>query len=47
MANGYTNGDARSQLKSTAEDIGLSSNESGAGLLDAAAALGYDSSDST
>jgi len=45
MANGYTNGDARSQLKDTAEDIGLSSNESGAGLLDAAAALGYDSSD--
>ncbi|WP_137287556.1 S8 family peptidase [Halorussus salinisoli] len=47
MSNGYTNGDARSQLKSTAEDIGLTSNESGSGLLDAAAALGYDSSDST
>jgi subtilisin len=45
MANGYTNSEARSQLKSTAEDIGLASNEQGAGLLDAAAALGYDSSD--
>ncbi|UPV74122.1 S8 family peptidase [Halorussus limi] len=47
MANGATNGDARSQLKSTAEDVGLSSNESGSGLLDVAAALGLDSSDST
>ncbi|WP_128478454.1 S8 family peptidase [Halorussus pelagicus] len=47
MANGATNGDARSQLKSTAENIGLSSNESGAGLLDVAAALGLDSSDDT
>jgi len=45
MANGYTNKEARQRLKSTAEDIGLSDNESGAGLLDAAAALGYDSSD--
>ena len=45
MANGYTNADARSRLKNTAEDIGLASNEQGAGLLDAAAALGYDSSD--
>jgi subtilisin len=47
MSNGYTNVEARDRLKSTAEDIGLSSNESGAGLLDAAAALGLDSSDST
>ncbi|WP_321113022.1 S8 family peptidase [Halorussus salinisoli] len=47
MADGYTNSDTRSQLKSTAEDIGLASNESGSGLLDAAAALGYDSSDDT
>ncbi|GAA0197041.1 S8 family peptidase [Haladaptatus pallidirubidus] len=47
MANGYTNDEARQQLKSTAEDIGLSTNESGAGLLDVAAALGFDSSDST
>nr|WP_276282105.1 S8 family peptidase [Halorussus sp. DT72] len=47
MANGYTNGEARDQLKSTAENIDLSDNESGAGLLDVAAALGLDSSDST
>ncbi|WP_227354634.1 S8 family peptidase [Haladaptatus salinisoli] len=47
MANGYTNSEARSRLKSTAEDVGLSSNESGSGLLDVAAALGYDSGDST
>jgi subtilisin len=45
MANGYTNTDARSQLQSTAEDIGLASNEQGHGLLDVAAALGLDSSD--
>ena len=45
MANGYTNTEVRSQLKSTAEDIGLASNESGSGLLDAAAALGLNSSD--
>jgi len=44
MDNGYTNGGARSQLKETAEDIGLSDSESGAGLLDVAAALGLDSS---
>jgi subtilisin len=37
--------DIRSQLTSTAEDIGLSSTEGGAGLLDVAAALGLDSSD--
>ncbi|WP_276301572.1 S8 family serine peptidase [Halorussus lipolyticus] len=47
MANGNSASDTRSQLKSSAEDIGLASNESGAGLLDAAAALGLDSSDST
>ncbi|WP_135827038.1 S8 family peptidase [Halorussus ruber] len=47
MANGNTASETRSQLKSTAEDIGLGSNESGSGLLDAAAALGLDSSDST
>ena len=45
MADGRSNTEARSQLKSTAEDIGLASNESGAGLVDAAAALGFDSSD--
>jgi subtilisin len=44
-ANGYSQSETRNQLKSTAENIGLSDNESGAGLLDAAAALGLDSSD--
>ncbi|SIR08866.1 subtilisin [Haladaptatus litoreus] len=39
MAAGYSNSGARSQLKSTAENIGLSSNESGSGLLDVAAAV--------
>jgi subtilisin len=47
MADGFTASEARSKLKSTAEDIGLGGNESGSGLLDAAAALGLDSSDST
>ncbi|NEU57278.1 S8 family serine peptidase [Halorussus sp. MSC15.2] len=46
-SNGTTGSDIRTQLKNTAENIGLASNESGAGLLDAAAALGYDSSDDT
>jgi subtilisin len=45
MANGYTNEEARKQLKKTAENVGLDDNESGAGLLDVAAAQGYDSSD--
>ncbi|WP_224269256.1 S8 family peptidase [Haloprofundus salinisoli] len=45
MANGYTNAEARDRLTSTAEDVGLASNEQGAGLLDVAAALGLDSSD--
>ena len=45
MANGYSNTDARDQLNSTAEDIGLASNEQGNGLVDVAAALGLDSSD--
>ncbi|WP_368411923.1 hypothetical protein [Haladaptatus halobius] len=47
MTNGFTNNEARQKLKSTGEDIGLSANESGADLLDVAAALGFDSSDST
>jgi subtilisin len=46
MANGASNTDARDQLNSTAEDVGLSDNEQGNGLVDAAAALGLDSSDS-
>ncbi|WP_266077226.1 S8 family peptidase [Haladaptatus caseinilyticus] len=45
MANGSSNTGARDTIKQTAEDIGLSSNESGSGLLDVAAALGLDSSD--
>ncbi|WP_276301567.1 S8 family serine peptidase [Halorussus lipolyticus] len=45
MAEGYTNSGARSRMKNTAEDIGLASDESGAGLVDAAAAMGLNSSD--
>ncbi|WP_128477399.1 S8 family peptidase [Halorussus pelagicus] len=40
MANGASNTEARQTLKNTAEDIGLGSNEQGAGLLDVEAALG-------
>lgn len=46
-AQGATRGDIRSQLKASAEDIGLSGNEAGAGLLNVASALGLDSSDDT
>jgi len=45
LAEDYGPGEARSRLKNTAEDVGLASNESGSGLLDVAAALGYDSAD--
>ncbi|WP_458205328.1 S8 family peptidase [Haladaptatus sp. NG-SE-30] len=45
MANGSSNTQARDTIKQTAENIGLADNESGAGLLDVAAALGLDSSD--
>ena len=45
MANGYSNTEARARLEDTAEDIGLSSNEQGNGLLDAEAALGDTSND--
>ena len=45
MANGASNSNAESTLLSSAEDIGLASNEGGAGLLDVAAALNLDSSD--
>ncbi len=40
MDNGYTNTEARDRLGSTAEDIGLSFEEQGNGLLDVEAALG-------
>ncbi|PSQ45806.1 peptidase S8 [Halobacteriales archaeon SW_6_65_15] len=45
MSNGSGNSQTRDTIKKTAENIGLASNESGAGLLDVAAALGHDSSD--
>ncbi|WP_129116972.1 S8 family peptidase [Halegenticoccus tardaugens] len=40
MAEGDTNAEARDRLRGTAEDVGLSSEEQGDGLLDAAAAVG-------
>ena len=46
-AQDYDNVEARERLLATAEDVGLSATQSGAGLLDVAAALGYDSSEST
>ena len=42
---GYTNTDARVRMRDTAEDLGLSSDEQGYGLVDAAAAMELDSSD--
>ncbi|WP_254543190.1 S8 family peptidase [Halomarina pelagica] len=45
MARGYANAEARDRLAATAEDVGLSENEQGNGLLDVAAALGLNSDD--
>jgi subtilisin len=45
LARGLTNDEARQRLQATAEDVGLGRDESGAGLLDVAAALGVDSRD--
>jgi subtilisin len=45
MANGYSNAGARDRMCETAEDIGLPPEQQGCGLVDTAAALGYDSSD--
>ncbi|MFC7155718.1 S8 family serine peptidase [Halomarina halobia] len=45
MARGYTNAEARDRLAATAEDVGLSADEQGNGLLDVAAALGLNSDD--
>lgn len=42
-ANGVAHADIQSELENTAEDIGLTDNEQGEGLLDVANALGYDS----
>ncbi|MFO8114695.1 MAG: S8 family serine peptidase [Halorubrum sp.] len=42
MADGTTRSDARSRLAETAEDIGLSADEQGNGLVDAAAAVDRD-----
>jgi len=45
MADGYSNTEARDRLEETAEDIGLSENQGGIGLVDAAAVLDLDSDD--
>jgi subtilisin len=45
MADGASHSEAREQLLETAEDIGLEERKQGDGLVDVAAALGYDSSD--
>ncbi len=40
MANGYSNTEARQRLRDTAQDVGLSSDDQGSGLLDVEAAVG-------
>jgi subtilisin len=45
LAGGYGPAEARQRLLDTAEDIGLPDTDQGAGLVDVAAALGYDSGD--
>ncbi len=45
LADGYSPSEARERLLETAEDLGASDTEQGAGLVDVAAALGYDSGD--
>ncbi len=47
MDNGHTHVEARDALESSAEDLGLDADEQGYGLLDVAAALSFDSSDSS
>jgi subtilisin len=46
MDNGHSSAEARAELRETAEDIGLGSNQGGSGLLDVEAALS-DSADSS
>lgn len=45
LAEGFTPSETRQRLLETAEDIGLTETEQGVGLVDVAAALGYESGD--